>query len=259
MIVRKILLGLAGAAAISAGAECLYSDSFDRDSGDWYVEGGRSVAIRDGRLYIDADPEEFVKGGLNGGVCTVWNRTRIDGDVRVDFDVCVEHSVTGTNNINFFLFYSMPDGSSPEASTQTRKYADYADYHQLNGYIFTFLNASENKKNARIRIRRCPGFRLLRETYAAENRADTAYHITLIRQTGVLRFLLDGRELLSVRDEQPLEGGWFGFRTFRTRLWFDNLKITRPDTDGAAETPLRPSRSGEAQTGAPQEKKNAGE
>ena len=158
-MVRKILLGLAGAAAISAGAECLYSDSFDRDSGDWYVEGGRSVAIRDGRLHIDADPEEFIKGGRNGGVCTVWNRTRIDGDVRVDFDVCVENSVTGTNNINFFLFYSMPDGSSPEASTQTRKYADYADYHPLNGYIFTFLNASENKENARIRIRRCPGFR----------------------------------------------------------------------------------------------------
>ena len=250
MIGRKILLGLAGAAALSAGAACLYSDSFDRDSGDWYVEGGRSVAIRDGRLYIDADPEEFVKGGLNGGVCTVWNRTRIDGDVRVDFDVCVEHSVTGTNNINFFLFYSMPDGSSPEASTQTRKYADYADYHQLNGYIFTFLNASENKKNARIRIRRCPGFRLLRETYAGENRADTVYHITLIRQNGVLRFLLDGKELLSAKDEQPLEGGWFGFRTFRTRLWFDNLKITRLNADGAADK----SREAASSAGAPQEK-----
>lgn len=249
-MVRKILLGLAGAAAISAGAECLYSDSFDRDSGDWYVEGGRSVAIRDGRLHIDADPEEFIKGGLNGGVCTVWNRTRIDGDVRVDFDVCVENSVTGTNNINFFLFYSMPDGSSPEASTQTRKYADYADYHQLNGYIFTFLNASENKENARIRIRRCPGFRLLRETYAGENRADTVYHITLIRQNGVLRFLLDGKELLSAKDEQPLEGGWFGFRTFRTRLWFDNLKITRLNADGAADK----SREAASSAGAPQEK-----
>ena len=131
-----------------------------------------------------------------------------------------------------------------------KEIADYADYHQLNGYIFTFLNASENKENARIRIRRCPGFRLLRETYAGENRADTVYHITLIRQNGVLRFLLDGKELLSAKDEQPLEGGWFGFRTFRTRLWFDNLKITRLNADGAADK----SREAASSAGAPQEK-----
>lgn len=209
------------------GDEVILREDFSSGMKNWYAEGGRSVEVRDGRLLVDADPEKIIKDGSSGHFCTVWNRIRISGDVRVEFDVCVENSVTGTNNINFFLFYTMPDGSSPEKSQAARKFAEYRDYHPLNGYIFTFLNAPENRTAARIRIRRCPGFRLLRETYAYHNRGGQVYRVGIVKRGKQLDFSLDGRLQLSARDDQPLNEGYFGFRTYRTRLWFDNLSITR--------------------------------
>lgn len=228
-------MAMAGCFGAASGGDVILREDFSDGMKNWYVEGGRSVEVKDGRLRIDADPAEIAKDGSTGHLCTVWHRARIAGDVKVEFDVMVEGSVTNTNNINFFLFYTMPDGSSPEATTADRKYADYRDYHQLNGYIFTFLNAPENKAAARVRIRRCPGFRLLNETYAYHNRRNQVYRVTLIKRGGTLEFFADGQLLLTAKDDQPLADGYFGFRTFRTKLWFDNLVITRLDGEAAAK------------------------
>ena len=225
VLVLSTLLGASWA------AEVLLEDDFSSGMTGWYVEGGRTVEVKDGRLQIDADPEVYEAGGRNGGVCTVWSRQRLSGDLRVDFDVQVIGSATGTNNINAFLFYSLPDGSSPEATTALRRFADYADYHPLNGYIFTFLNAPENHEAARLRIRRCPGFHLLNETYAYHNRAGVTYRVSLVRRGGALELQVDGELRLQATDPAPLESGYFAFRTFRTKLWFDNLRITRLPRD----------------------------
>jgi hypothetical protein len=47
------------------------------------------------------------------------------------------------------------------------------------------------------------------------------------KRGGDIRFAVDGKELLKANDPEPLEGGSFGLRTFRTYLWWDNIRITR--------------------------------
>jgi hypothetical protein len=213
----------------AAGNASILTEDFSGGMADWYVEGGRGVEVRDGRLMVDADPAEPKPDGSSGDACTVWNRMRIAGDLRIEFEVMIEHSYPGKNNINFFLFYTMPDGTSPEASTRKRRDADYADYHRLNGYIFTFVNARNESKQARIRIRRCPGFRLLSETFSYSSQPGHLYRIAIVRRGGTLEFFVDGELRLSAHDDAPLTEGYFGFRTFQTRLWFDNLTIRRLD------------------------------
>ena len=214
----------AGLAPMSGGAEgkMIFREDFSGDLRHFWSEGGRRVAIEDGRLLIDADAEPD-----RGGMCTVWLRLPLSGDLEVNCDVTVLSSETGTNNINFFLFYTMPDGASPEATREKRSMGAYRDYHGLNGYIFTFVNAPENRDSARFRIRRCPGFRLLSDVYAFHNRIGETYRVTLRRQGKKLEIRIDGRTMLSAEDPEPLASGYFGFRTFRTKLVFDHLQIDR--------------------------------
>ena len=82
----------------------LLEERFDHpDLGpDWWVEGGESVEVIDGRLHVAADPPEHRGPGY---VATIWHRTPIDGDVRITFEAQVLRSSRRANNINFFLFY----------------------------------------------------------------------------------------------------------------------------------------------------------
>ncbi|MGE4565257.1 MAG: DUF1961 family protein [Victivallaceae bacterium] len=217
-----LLLGLASLPLF--GGDILYQDDFAKDNGQWYREGGRSVEFKDGRLVIDADAPDK-KTGI---VATVWNRQRFAGDLQIDVDVCVESSLTNTNNINFFFYYTVPpDNADPLLTTDQRQDGNYSAYHKLNGYIVTFLNSPENKDAARVRIRRCPGFKLLKETYAGENKQGTVYRLTITRRGDKIAFSVDGKQLLEATDPEPFKDGYFGFRTFQTKLWFDNLVIRR--------------------------------
>jgi Domain of unknown function (DUF6250) len=210
----------------------MFKEDFTKGMSNWWVEGGQSVKVHDGKLYVKANPKTFDKT-KNGGVCTVWCKRRISGDIQIDFDVCVTGSEIKANNINIFLFYSDPTGKSLEKSAHTRKSAAYSLYHQLNGYIFTYLNDFQNigKKNkdgsskARFRIRRCPGFKLITETFDYHARKNKIYHVTITRKGKELAIAVDGKVRLTAKDDNPLKAGYWGFRTFRTDLWFANVSV----------------------------------
>ena len=85
----------------------LFFEDFSGGMGNWWVEGGRQVQVKDGRLHVNAAPQAGVK---DGGVCTVWCKRKSSGDVRVEFDAHVIESLPNVNNINFFLCYSDPTG-----------------------------------------------------------------------------------------------------------------------------------------------------
>jgi len=207
----------------------LFNEDFESGklSNDWWVEGGEKVWVENGRLRIKADPPE--KNG-EGYVCTVWNKTTLSGDVQVDFDAHVISSSNEANNINFFLFYSDPTGKPLYETRDTRADGGYKHYHNLNGYIFTFLNAGrqiEGDARARIRMRRCPGFELLTETYDYHCRQGVTYHVTITRKDGRLTFAVDGTVYLEQEDPEPWREGLFGLRTFHTDLWWDNIQIKK--------------------------------
>ena len=196
---------------------------------DWWVEGGEKTWIEAGRLRVKANPDH-----QPGHVCTVWHRKPFFGNVRVEFDACVVHSTINANNINFFLLYSDPSGESLYESRASRADGGYQLYHNLNGYIFTFLNDrdggggryEDGATKARFRIRRCPGFRIMTETYGYHCRKGITYHMTIARRGSCLTFAVDGTVYLEGRDDSPWTEGLIGLRTFQTDLWWDNIKVT---------------------------------
>jgi hypothetical protein len=185
-------------------------------------EGGERVWVEDGRLQMKADPAE----GAAGAVATAWRRGVQPGNFELELDARVVSSVPNVNNINLFFGYGDPSGVPLEESAGSRQSAAYGLYHQLDGYIITFLNDTETGNGkARVRIRRNPGFKLLAETFAYHCRAGVTYHLKVVKSGGDIRFSVDGSELLRAHDPEPLGPGYFGLRTFRTWLWWDNIRL----------------------------------
>ena len=124
--------------------------------------------------------------------------------------------------------YSHPDVSGSLRSTEKeRNSGKYPLYHKLNGYIVTFLaNGDENR--ARFRLRKNPGFDLLQEKFDYECRAGKTYHIKIVKDETNIQYWVDGNKIIDYSEEDNAAGfseGMFGFRTWHTTLWWDNLVI----------------------------------
>jgi len=154
--------------------------------------------------------------------------------VKIEYDAHVISSSTGVNNINFFFLYSDPAGKLLYTSRDERADGGYAKYHVLNGNIITFLRDVKNGPDGtpldelpgRVRIRHCPGFELLDETYAYHCNAGVTYHCEIVREGTRISFSVDGNLLLTTEDPSPHSSGLIGLRTFRTYLWWDNIRVT---------------------------------
>ena len=202
----------------------IFNESFNYPDGElpaiWWSEGdvGR---IKDGRLFVDADKDSL-------GVSTVWLDREFSGDVRVEFDAHIVSSRDTANNINCFLFYSDPRGRDLRASKEDRASGAYKYYHSLNGYIFTYL-ANGNPEEARVRLRFNPGFELLDENFGYECKTGTTYRVQITRKNNHFEYRVNGKELTNTVGKQAVshEAGLFGFRTWHTCLWWDNLVITQ--------------------------------
>jgi len=218
-----------GKTVVPKGKVLLFED-FSQGMDNWWVEGGEKVWVQDGRLHVKADPPQ--RGP--GYVATVWCKTPLPANVKVEFDAHVIHSAIDVNNINFFLSYSDPSGAALFDTRQSRATGGYKLYHQLNGHIFTFLKDTklaggprgDGKAKARIRMRRCPGFQLMTQCYAYHCERGVTYHCTITKNGGELTFGVDGEVYLKATDPDPLPGGLLGLRTYRTELWWDNIKAT---------------------------------
>ena len=202
----------------------LYSSDFAAMD-DFWAEGGERAWVEDGKLHQKANPPA-PKGPI---VSTIWCRKPLPANVEIHVKACVVASATGVNNINFFLHYAHPKGLFETRAE--RADGAYKSYHGLDGYIFTFLRDAtgepgpDGKPKARGRMRRCPGFRLIDETYQGHCEAGEIYQIVIRKLGGELTYFVDGTKLLEASDPEPLSGGLFGFRTFRTHLWWSDLRV----------------------------------
>lgn len=204
-------------------------EDFSRGMDHWWVEGGERVWVENGRLYMRAD-----NPGIPGGeVATAWCETVHPGDFELALDARVISSTLDVNNINLFFCYRDPSGVPLDETRQARQNADYSDYHKLNGHIITFLNGGkeggrnpDGSAKARIRIRRNPGFQLLAEKFDGECRQGVTYRLGVRKRGGEIALSLDGNVLLTAADPHPLGAGLLGLRTYRTYLWWDNIRLT---------------------------------
>jgi hypothetical protein len=192
--------------------------SFVFPPGQYWVEGGERAWLEDAKLHMQAD-NPAVPGG---GAQTVWSKSPHPANFRLNVNAHVVSSSVNANNINLFFSYTDPTGKPLYDSRDSRKDANYGHYHKIPGYIITFVN---DKGTARVRIRRNPGFRLLAEIFSGESRQGVTYRLTVEKRGGEIRFLIDGKERLRATDADPLGGGLLGLRTFRTHLWWSDLKL----------------------------------
>ena len=210
-------------------------EDFSKGMENWWVEGGENVWVENERLHVKADPEDL---GDPRHVATVWHRKPISGNVRIEMKAHVISSTVGANNINIFFFYSDPDGRPLYETRNKRTDAGYRHYHDLNGYIMTFLRDRNMKKGktpegnayARFRLRRCPGFNLVNQTYDDIGvREGQTYNLAITRKDGRITVRVNGKSYIEWEDEEPLEKGLLGLRTFRTNLWWDDIRVYQLD------------------------------
>lgn len=192
----------------------------------WWFEGEQSGAqarVLDGHLTLDSDSTEQRQG-------TLWLDRELPADVEVSFDVHVVASRVNANNMNLFLGFRDQNGKPLPSTQSERSESGYDLYHSdhLTGTIITFLPTGPEQE-ARVRVRQVPPFNPVLEEYKGYHaRAGQTYHIDVLRRGDRLKFSVDGKVLVDTRlpNKSNIEpGGYLGFRTWRTNLWWDNLVV----------------------------------
>lgn len=213
--------------------DVVINEDFSSGFENWWVEGGEEVFVKNGGLHLSADGD--VRSNQMG---TVWCRTPVTGNVKIEYVATVESSKENFNNINFFFMYSDPSGQELIDTASHREDGEYSRYHEMDGYIVTFLNNPQDgaemdnpdgTRKARMRMRRCPGFNLVTETFDYNCRQGVEYHFAITVVDGEIDFYVDGRKYLSWVDPQPLRSGLIGLRTYRSKIFWDNVKVTELD------------------------------
>lgn len=210
-------------------AETLFESDFTRPADGcpegWLAEGGAGISVRDGRLFMNAaepkDPEH--------PYLTLWCVKPFEGDTVIEYVARAEEGSTQTN-INFFVYGTMPDGTSILDSTDART-GEYGEYHQLNNYIFTYLNSKDDggtEEKLRIRFRKDPGFNLLMEKWDKPLVRSKDYHFTVVIQGPRTRFYVDGLLIFDYeKDDHPHRKGHHAFRTWKTHMSAGLLRVSR--------------------------------
>ncbi|MCB0629180.1 MAG: DUF6250 domain-containing protein [Saprospiraceae bacterium] len=213
---------------VISGTQPSFFDAFDYPEGplpENYWSEGAPAEIRDGHLYVNANlPDQQA--------ATVWLRREWSGDLLIRFKAHVLASAKERNNINFFLLYSDPLGTPLEDTRDQRSDGRYARYHDLNGYLFTYVQEPDSAEDApaRFRFRDVPGFdHLLAERYTYTGEGQTTRQIAIEKRGDRISYSVDDQLIFSVRDtmyNRPHTRGLIGFRTFGTELWWDDLSVT---------------------------------
>ena len=182
----------------------------------WTVEGRADIAAVDGRLAVTtvAAPD-----GENPGA-TLWWREPLPANVLVEFTAGARlPAEDNAANLNLIFHAREPDGS-PYRPGRSGK---YGEYHSLPNYILTLTGGFQE---GWARVRRNPGFKLLAENQEIRSEPGQTYRVRVAITDGRIRCWIDGRLVHDVRDPQPLHGGQFALRTWRSRVWWSDLRIS---------------------------------
>ncbi len=184
----------------SAGnAETLFRDDFSGPAlGPQWKSTGPGAAVVDGALVVE-----------NLHNHPLWLTLPLPDDVRVEFDATA-HSDEGDIKV--------------ELAGDGKSYARTASY-TATGYVMIF-GGWNNSTNALVRRDEHGGDK--RTTSAPKVEPNRRYHVVLTRKDGQLRWELDGQELLTYDDPDPLTGPGqqhFAFGGWEARVSFDNLVV----------------------------------
>jgi hypothetical protein len=173
----------------------------------WVVEGGGEIAAGDGRLTV------------NSPQATIWWRQPLPADVAITLTAGVDGPAeNNAANLNLFFHAREVDGGAYRFGRS----AVYEDYHRIPNYIVTLTGGFQEGWS---RVRRNPGFEMLSEERSTRSEAGQTYRIRVVIVGGRLRYWLDGKLIHDVRDKQPLPGGHFALRTWRSHVWWSDVRF----------------------------------
>jgi len=178
--------------------------------------------IRNGRLFIDADTAAQ-------RASSVWLNQELSGDLSIEFDVFLLSSSDDANNINLFFMYGDASGDPLKQTASQRQDGLYQRYHKLKGFIVTNVTNNDSV-NIRYRLRKNPGFTLVRQSQMKRIKRQNKIHIKLLKQGEHFQYWENDNKIF---DEQITDAdkqyakGLFGFRTWHTSMEIDNLLIKR--------------------------------
>jgi len=202
--------------------EPVYFDAFDGDLSQWVVEQQPegTVRIEEGRLVIS-----------DQGGCSVWFRTRLTAPVVITYTVKAS-SLARVSDINCFWMATEPDSPEDHFAQGHGRTGAFATYDSMETYYVGY----GGNYNSTTRFRRYTGDgkRPLLPEHDLSAPAfmivpDHVYQVRLVAANGRAQFYRDGELLFDYTDPDPLEAGWFAFRTVLSRLEIDDFKVWQPD------------------------------
>ena len=188
---------------------------FGPDAADWHEEGLGRFRLEGEVLHVDA---------LEGGY-TAFYKKPLPANLLVRYR-CRIVPPQGQNNINLISHCRGPELGRWPIVEQGR----YKGYQAIPNYIVTFVgdfneDTGERDSHGRTRLRRNPGFQLVEEKFEVPSDLGREYEITFAAAGGRLRYYLDGRKIFDWQDPEPLPGGHFALRTYKTVGEYSGLMI----------------------------------
>ena len=193
----------------------------------------------EGRWQVESQSPDY-KIAFFGDTCevvapkglTLWWREKMKGDVTIEYDACVmDEGKPGDRLSDLNCFWMASD---PKAKDIWERMAWRNGNLQRCFSLQLYYVGYGGNNNTTTRFRRYNGNPDSRPLVLKEY-TDKAhllsvpnrwYHIKLQNEGNRVRYYIDGELLVDYYDSAALKEGWFGFRTFKSRVRIANFKYT---------------------------------
>src|SRR5690606_21252690 len=202
----------------SGEPELLFEDSFEQglDSTLWIAEiapePNSHVYVAEGKLWLDT----------YGGV-TVWLNQLLDGNYAIEYERTVAVDTGANDRLSDLNQFWM--ASDPSNENLFSRSGVFESYDSLSLY-YVGMGGNTNT-TTRFRKYEGGGTKPLLYEHDHKLKANHTYRIRTEVIDGVTTFSVDGQELFSHRDPDPLTQGYFGLRSTYSRQAIDNVRIYR--------------------------------
>jgi hypothetical protein len=171
---------------------------------------------------------------------TLWYKQPFEGDVTFRYEVCAVaagDSLDRCSDLNCFWMATDPQRPDNIFARADFRGGVFAKTYSMSLYYMGFGGNS----NTTTRFRKYDGnyenFSVFRKRPPIlKEYTDSAhlikpnhwYSVEIIARKGVVEYWLDDRQLVNLKDVNPLTRGWFGFRTTQNHLRIRNFSVMKP-------------------------------
>ena len=215
-----LLLGAGMAWLLSGGQP--YPAGLDSKSFEtWWMVESESPDYRVD--FVDGAVELLAPKGL-----TMWYRKPFEGDGVIEYDARVMQEREGDRLSDLNCFWMATDPAAEDIFARSAERSGiFANCATLQLYYVGY-GGNHNTTTRFRRYNGMPNPALLQEYTDPEHllQPNHWYHIRLACESGRVSYTIDGQTLFDYTDPEPLQRGWFGFRTTLSRTQFKNFKYT---------------------------------